>query len=84
MAKRPRHPSKEIEGAVVNLERSGWTWASPGKSSHCWGKLLCPQHDQSGCIIYVYSTPRSTQNHARDILRKAERCGHTGGEDEGV
>ncbi|MEQ8405548.1 MAG: hypothetical protein RKE49_10655 [Oceanicaulis sp.] len=82
MRARPRHPNKEIEAAVTALERGGWVWAPLGKSAHGWGKMLCPQHDESGCIIFVYSTPRSAANHARGILKKAERCGHAGGADD--
>lgn len=84
MARRPRHPSKDIEAAIAELEAAGWRWAPLGKSAHGWGKMLCPQHDMSDCIIFVYSTPRSAHNHAQAIRKKAEKCGHLGGDDEGV
>lgn len=47
MAGRPRHPKKEIEAAVAQLEALGWTWKEPGKSAHAWGRMLCPQNDRT-------------------------------------
>lgn len=82
MTRRPRHPNKEIEAAVAEIVESGWVWAALGKSAHGWGKLMCPLHDKGGCIIFVYSTPKNAANHAHQIRKKAQKCGHIGGEDE--
>ena len=76
MSGRPTHPNKAIEAAVVELERLGWTWKKPGRSAHCWGRMLCPFNDRNGCQVSVYSTPRSPENHARALIRNARRCSH--------
>ncbi len=76
MARRPRHPDKAIEAAIAELEAAGWRYAPTGKSAHAWGKLCCRQHDPSGCTIYVWSTPRVPERHARDIRRAGRKCGH--------
>jgi hypothetical protein len=77
MSSRPRHPNKEIEEAVSHLESLGWTWKKPGKSSHAWGRMLCPQHDRTGCQVSVWSTPpRRPQNHADQIIGHGKKCAH--------
>lgn len=76
MSKRPRHPSKEIEGAVSYLESLGWTWHETGKSAHSWGKMLCPHHDRTGCTAYVWSTPRSADTHAKQLKGHGNKCAH--------
>lgn len=74
--RRPRHPSKEIEAAICELEALGWRYRSAGGSAHCWGRLLCPRHDRTGCQISIWSTPRSPDNHAAAIRRAGRRCDH--------
>ena len=73
---RPRHPRKEIEGAVVYAESKGWVFKSPGSSAHCWGRIKCPAGERGGCIISVWSTPSSAENHARQIKRRVDSCPH--------
>jgi hypothetical protein len=71
---RPTHPNKEIEAAVGHAEHLGWTvWMAKG---HAWGRLYCAHHDRDGCMISVWSTPKNTGNHAKDILRKIGKCAH--------
>ena len=84
MAGRPRHPNKEIEAAVAYAEAQGWTWHKVG--GHAWGKLYCRHHDRDGCDIFVWSTPRVPEHHARQIMRQVDRCPHKQDEanDEGV
>ena len=74
MAGRPRHPNKEIEAAVAYAEARGWTWHKVG--GHAWGKLYCRHHDRDGCDIFVWSTPRVPEHHARQIKRRVDRCPH--------
>jgi hypothetical protein len=76
MADRPRHPNKEIEAAVAYAEGQGWTWFKV--QGHAWGKLYCPHHDRDGCIVFVWSTPRVPEHHARQIRREVDRCPHKG------
>ena len=72
---RNRHPDKEIEEAVTYAEASGWQ-VVPVKKGHAWGRLYCHQHDRDGCMVSVWSTPRSAGNHARDLIRAIDRCPH--------
>lgn len=74
--KRPRHPNKEMEAAVSFLENLGWTWKKPGKSSHCWGRMYCPQNDRNGCRVSVWSTPKKPGSHADSLVRNGKRCSH--------
>jgi hypothetical protein len=71
---RPRHPKKEIEDAIQYAERLGWTCEKA--SGHAWGRLYCPHGDRGGCILSVWSTPRSPGNHAHQIRRQVDRCPH--------
>jgi hypothetical protein len=71
---RKRHPDKEIEEAVAYAEGLGWRVIPI--SGHAWGRLYCAHADRDGCMISVWSTPRSAGNHARDIIRAVSRCPH--------
>jgi len=71
---RPKHPNKEIEAVVAYAEALGWQVVK--RTGHCWARLLCPQHDQDGCQISVFSTPKNPGNHARRLQKDIERCGH--------
>jgi len=73
---RPRHPKKEIEDAVTYAEVRGWVVEI--SNGHAWGKLYCPFRDPEGCIVSVWSTPRSAGNHARQIMRAVDRCSEKG------
>ncbi|MFG0315286.1 MAG: hypothetical protein ACF8LL_14015 [Phycisphaerales bacterium] len=75
---RPRHPKPEIEKAVQYAEQLGWTVRMA--SGHAWGRLYCPLSSREGCIISVWSTPRSPSNHARHIRNAVDRCPHRGAE----
>jgi hypothetical protein len=71
---RPRHPKQEIERAVQYAEQQGWNVEIT--SGHAWGRLYCPFSTREGCIISVWSTPRSAGNHARQIRKKVDQCPH--------
>lgn len=77
MGSRPRHPNKDIEAAVQKAEAEGWQVSIT--NGHAWARLRCPKHDRSGCQISVWSTPRNSVNHARDIIRAINKC-ECGGE----
>ena len=80
MPNRPLHPNKEIEAVVAYSEQLGWTWTKV--KGHAWGKLLCAHHDREGCMIFVWSTPRSPENHAKQLRREIDRCPHKEGEND--
>lgn len=71
---RSRHPNKEIEAAVSYAETQGWSWIKV--KGHAWGKLQCAYHDREGCTLFVWSTPRVPENHARQLRRDIDRCPH--------
>lgn len=81
MARRPKHPNKEIEAAIVYAEENGWTYKDSGKSSHSWGQLLCPLHTREGHKMSIWSTPRNAFNHANQIRRFVDKCQHDDAED---
>jgi len=72
MAKRSRHPNKEVEAAVASAESKGWTWRKQGH----WGRLYCPHGERDGCQVGVNGTPKNPENHARQIARAIDRCPH--------
>ncbi len=77
MAGRTRHPNKEIEQAVRYAEEAGWRF-STGRG-HCFGYLRCPWNDDTCrcgefCQFSIWSTPRSPENHARQIRRLVDHC----------
>lgn len=71
---RPRHPHKEIEAAVSYAESQDWSWIKV--KGHAWGKLQCAYNDREGCTLFVWSTPRVPENHARQLRRDINRCPH--------
>ncbi len=74
--RRKKHPNKEIEEAIQYAESKGWRYKKAGKSAYAWGRLLCPETSVEGCQMSVWTTPRSTGNHAKRILRKVDNCDH--------
>jgi hypothetical protein len=74
---RPRHPKPEIEKAVRYAEQLGWSVTI--SNGHAWGRLYCPFSSREGCIISVWSTPRSPDNHARQIRKAVDSCEHRPG-----
>jgi hypothetical protein len=76
---RPRHTDKHVEKAISYAESLGWsTELSHG---HIWGKLYCPERSRDGCIVFVYSTPRNREAHARQLRREIDLCEHCGSEE---
>ena len=71
---RPRHPKPAIEKAVQYAEELGWHVEM--SKGHAWGRLYCPFSSRGGCIISVWSSPRSPENHARHIRNAVDACPH--------
>ncbi len=82
MARRRRHPDKDVEAAIQYAETRGWRIEK--RKGHAWGRLFCPWADRSGCMISVWSTPRSGANHARQIRRGVDQCDHREADDAGI
>jgi hypothetical protein len=76
---RRRHPKPAVEGALVEAERAGWE-IEPTRSGHRWGVMRCQERSREGCQASIWSTPRSADDHARQLQRAIGRCPH--GEEE--
>ena len=79
---RSKHPNKTIEQAIKYAESKGWRYQSSGQSAHAWGRLLCPFESREGHAMSVWSTPKSPENHARQIRRNVNACEHQGDKNE--
>ncbi len=71
---RGRHSNKEIEASLQYAESQDWDIVESARG-HCWGVIRCPL-GRGGCQKSIWSTPRSPQNHAREIRRFVDRCPH--------
>lgn len=74
---RTKHPKKDIEEALKHAESQGWVVKEGG--AHAWGKIYCPFNDNECrcgefCIASVWSTPRSSTNHASQLCRVVDNC----------
>lgn len=75
--KRKRHKNKDIESAILHAEAKGWRIEM--RSGHAWGRMYCPFNDvvcRCGefCVASIWSTPKNTGNHARQIRRIVDNC----------
>ena len=75
-----RHPKKEIHRALEYAASKGWI-VLESKKGHCWGIIRCP-FGHGGCQKSIWSTPRSPQDHAKDIVRFVDKCVHVAEERE--
>lgn len=70
-------PKKEIEQALKYAQSKGWRIEKGG--SHAWGKIYCPYNSADCrcgefCVTSVWSTPKSAENHAKQIRRIVDNC----------
>lgn len=70
-----RHPRKEVEGALRDAQRAGWT-VTPKSSGHRCGVMRCGESSRSGCQVSIWSTPRNCWAHAGQLRRFLGRCLH--------
>lgn len=74
---RRSHPHPDIEDALKYAEKNGWRVDVGGL--HCWGKIYCPYNDKACrggifCIASVWSTPKNSGNHAKQIRKVVDNC----------
>ena len=79
MGDRPRHPKKEVEAVLRELEELGWTVEKRNGKGHAWGLLRCPKPtDECRCGMFcqmsINSTPQNPSNHAAKLRQKALGC----------
>jgi len=75
--RRAKHPKKEVEQDLRHAELQGGR-VEPG-GSHAWGRMDCPRNlpeCRCGefCITSIWSTPKSAENHARQLRRIVDNC----------
>jgi len=68
-----KHPNKHIREALGYAEDRGWKVKKSASRAHAWGTMFC-EFGHRICWMAIYSTPKSPENHARDIQRKVNRC----------
>ncbi|HNC04454.1 MAG: hypothetical protein H6996_07070 [Moraxellaceae bacterium] len=68
-----KHPNKHIREAIKHAMANGWEIVDAGKSAHAFCRLRCvaghTEHQMS-----IWSTPKSPENHAKQILHKVQQC----------
>jgi len=80
---RRRHPKKDVEQALADATEAGWTVVATA-SGHRWGVLRCGEASRARCQVSIWSTPRNSGNHARQIRRALERCPHEWSSEENL
>ena len=68
-----KHPNKHIRSAIEFAEQHGWQVIKAGKSTHAFCRLRCTK-GHSEHQMSVWSTPKSPENHAKQIIRKVKEC----------
>lgn len=71
--KRSKPPNKEIEEAILYAEENGLVYKYSGQSSHAWEDCFTHYIQQ----MPIWSTPRSSFNHAQQIRRLVDKCQHS-------
>lgn len=66
-----RHPNKHIQAAIEYALKHGFTFVL-GRG-HCFGVIRCGV-EGGVCHKSVWSTPRSPEDHAKDLIRVVNRC----------
>jgi hypothetical protein len=74
-----RHPKKEVEKVLQELEALGWTVVKRDGKGHAWGLLRCPRPTEECrcgqyCQMTINSTPQNAANHAAKLRSKALAC----------
>ena len=77
MSARKKHSNMEIEAAIISAENLGWRYKRAGNSAHAWGRLLCPLQTKEGCMMSIWSTPRNSEIHAKQINKRIKKCPHS-------
>ena len=76
---RMRHPKKEVEKVLAELEEFGWNVVERHGKGHAWGLVRYPYNDADCrcgeyCQMTVNSTPQNPSSHAAKLKRKALKC----------
>ena len=71
-----KHSKKEVAEVIEYAIKNGWSFVPP--EGHAFGILRCPTNKKCRnghyCQLSVYSTPKSSLNHARRIKDAIDNC----------
>lgn len=66
------HPNKDIQAAIAYAISQGWLFRS--SNGHAFGRLHCSLPGHKEHIMSIWSTPKSPEQHAKQIRRKVDQC----------
>ncbi len=69
------HSKKEVRKALDDAAAAGFLVVPTEAHGHSWGYIDCPHAACSG-RLWVWSTPASEDDHAKQIRRFIRRHGH--------
>jgi len=74
-----KHPRKDVDAAITYALSKGWRISLSSGRGHAWGEMKCPWKDwdcRCGefCISRIWSTPKNSGNHAKQIRRVVDNC----------
>jgi hypothetical protein len=72
----PAHPKPWWREPLGNARAAGWHLQV--FSGHAWGKVVCSRTMENPCTKAIFSTGRSGEAHAKDLMRLLQRCPHLG------
>ncbi|MBA4107686.1 MAG: hypothetical protein C0485_18285 [Pirellula sp.] len=65
------HPNKHIREALAYAEKQSWQFAK--SRGHAYGRIRC-DFGHRECQIWIWSTPRNPESHARRIRKIVDSC----------
>ena len=68
-----RHPKKEIEDVISELEEAGWRIERT--RGYAWARAMCPE-SPGGCMVWIKSTPSNLGGEVRKLRRALKNCSH--------
>ena len=76
---RARHPKKDVERVLQELEALGWIVEKRNGKGHAWGLLRCQTPSDACrcglfCQMTINSTPQNPASHAAKLRQKAMGC----------
>lgn len=78
-----KHPDKHIADAIKYAEENGWHIEKSKGKGHAWGIMECDHNDSNcwngnHCRTSIWTTPRNSQNHAKDLKKIVDKCIYKG------
>jgi hypothetical protein len=45
-------------------------------AGHRWGQMVCAHEGPDACRVSIWSTPKSSSNHANQLRQRVRNCPH--------